>query len=67
MEKFLKLPRGKLAALADSQRKEELKRQLEDEPTRIRCGNRKEGAYLMRTFPQKYAYSAEIGPGLDMC
>ncbi len=33
MEKFLKLPRGELETLADSQRKEELKRQLGDEPT----------------------------------
>lgn len=33
MEKFLKLPSGELETLADSQRKEELKRQLGDEPT----------------------------------
>lgn len=33
MEKFLKLPRGELATLADFQRKEKLKRQLGDEPT----------------------------------
>ncbi len=32
MEKCLKLPRGELAALADLQRKEELKRHLGDEP-----------------------------------
>jgi len=31
MDKFLKLPRGKLATLADVQRKEELKRELGDE------------------------------------
>ena len=33
MEKFLKLPSGKLSKLADLQRKEELKRNLEDPPT----------------------------------
>ena len=33
MEKFLKLPSGKLSKLADIQRKEELKRNLEDPPT----------------------------------
>ncbi|UCF19180.1 MAG: helix-turn-helix transcriptional regulator [Gemmatimonadota bacterium] len=33
MEAFLKLPSGELATLADAQRKEELKRQLGDEPT----------------------------------
>ncbi|MEJ2334473.1 MAG: hypothetical protein P8Y26_02435 [Gemmatimonadales bacterium] len=33
MEKFLKLPRGELETLADSQRKEELTRQLGEEPT----------------------------------
>jgi hypothetical protein len=32
MEKFLKLPSGELATLADFQRKEKLKRQLGDEP-----------------------------------
>ena len=32
MDKFLKLPRGELAKLADLQRKEELKRELGDEP-----------------------------------
>jgi transcriptional regulator with XRE-family HTH domain len=32
MDKFLKLPNGELARLADLQRKEELKRALEDEP-----------------------------------
>jgi hypothetical protein len=29
---------------------------------RTMCGNAEEGPYLMRTFPQKYAYGAEIGP-----
>src|SRR2546423_15247138 len=33
MDKFLKLPSGELAKLADLQRKEELKRELGDEPT----------------------------------
>ena len=33
MEKFLKLPSGELARLADLQRKEELKRRLGDVPT----------------------------------
>jgi transcriptional regulator with XRE-family HTH domain len=33
MDKFLKLPRGELARLADVQRKQELKRELEEEPT----------------------------------
>src|SRR5437870_380610 len=33
MEKFLKLPSGKLSKLADIQRKEELKRNVEDPPT----------------------------------
>ena len=33
MEKFLKLPQGELARLADLQRKEELKRRLGDAPT----------------------------------
>lgn len=33
MDKFLKLPSGELAKLADRQRKEQLKRQLGDEPT----------------------------------
>ena len=33
MEKFLKLPSGELARLADLQRKEELKRRLGDAPT----------------------------------
>ena len=33
MENFLKLPSGKLSKLADLQRKEELKRNLEDPPT----------------------------------
>lgn len=33
MDKFLKLPGGELARLADAQRKEELKRELGDEPT----------------------------------
>ncbi len=33
MGKFLKLPRGKLSKLADLQRKEELKRKLDDPPT----------------------------------
>lgn len=33
MEKILKLPSGKLSKLADSQRKEELKRHLGDPPT----------------------------------
>ena len=28
---------------------------------RLRCGNAEEGPYLVRTFPQKYAYSTEIG------
>ena len=32
MDKFLKLPTGELARLADHQRKEQLKRELEDEP-----------------------------------
>ena len=32
MDKFLKLPSGELAKLADLQRKEELKRELGDEP-----------------------------------
>jgi transcriptional regulator with XRE-family HTH domain len=32
MEKFLKLPDGELATLADSQRRQELRRQLGDEP-----------------------------------
>jgi transcriptional regulator with XRE-family HTH domain len=32
MDRFLKLPRGKLATLVDVQRKEELKRELGDEP-----------------------------------
>src|SRR5712691_2473596 len=32
MDKFLKLPRGKLAKLANLQRKEELKRELDEEP-----------------------------------
>jgi transcriptional regulator with XRE-family HTH domain len=32
MDRFLKLPRGELARLADIQRKEELKRELGDEP-----------------------------------
>src|SRR6266566_9846629 len=32
MDKFLKLPAGELAKLADLQRKEELKRELGDEP-----------------------------------
>jgi transcriptional regulator with XRE-family HTH domain len=33
MDKFLKLPRGELARLAEVQRKQELKRELEEEPT----------------------------------
>jgi transcriptional regulator with XRE-family HTH domain len=33
MDKFLKLPTGELAKLADRQRKEQLKRELGDEPT----------------------------------
>lgn len=33
MDKFLKLPSGELATLADHQRKEQLKRELGDEPT----------------------------------
>ena len=33
MDKFLKLPTGELARLADHQRKEQLKRELGDEPT----------------------------------
>jgi transcriptional regulator with XRE-family HTH domain len=33
MDKFLKLPSGELAKLADRQRKEQLKRELGDEPT----------------------------------
>ncbi|HSH75487.1 MAG TPA: helix-turn-helix transcriptional regulator [Longimicrobiales bacterium] len=33
MERFLKLPSGELAALADHQRREQLKRELGDEPT----------------------------------
>jgi transcriptional regulator with XRE-family HTH domain len=33
MDKFLKLPSGELARLADAQRKEELKRELGEEPT----------------------------------
>ncbi len=33
MDKFLKLPNGELARLADHQRKEQLKRELGDEPT----------------------------------
>jgi len=33
MDRFLKLPRGELATLADHQRKEQLKRELGEEPT----------------------------------
>jgi transcriptional regulator with XRE-family HTH domain len=35
MDKFLKLPSGELARLADHQRKEHLKKQLEDEPAAL--------------------------------
>src|SRR5437667_9468918 len=35
MDKFLKLPSGELAKLADHQRKEQLKRELGDEPAQL--------------------------------
>src|SRR5437667_6497556 len=35
MDKFLKLPSGELAKLADHQRKEQFKRELEDEPAQL--------------------------------
>jgi len=53
MDKFLRLPSGELAKLAELQRKEQLKRELGDEPTALLGGVRE--LILRKCAPDKAA------------
>src|SRR5438093_2591244 len=57
IDRFLKLPSGELAKLADLQRKEELKRELGDEP----APSFDEVRELILQFPLQFFLALEIG------